>query len=83
MLYKTYPFYLEFNSPFSIAHGTRNGTDLVILELSRDGIVAHGEASLPPYLPETTETVQTFIHAFFRKHNTELFDLTESLHLLK
>jgi len=82
MLYKTYTYYLEFKSPFSIAHGTRNGTDLVILEINQDGIVAHGEASLPPYLPETTETVQAFINSFFKIYNDEIFDLSESIHQL-
>ncbi|MBL0341454.1 MAG: dipeptide epimerase [Bacteroidetes bacterium] len=82
MLYTITPFFLEFKTPFSIAHGTRNGTDLVFLEIIQDGIVAHGEASLPPYLPETSETVQAFIDAFFMQHPDELANLSLSLQQL-
>ncbi|HMT28261.1 MAG TPA: dipeptide epimerase [Bacteroidia bacterium] len=82
MQYKLTTFFLEFKTPFKIAHGTRNGTDLVFLEIVQNGIVAHGEASLPPYLPETTETVQTFIGAFFKQHSLDLTNISNSLQQL-
>ncbi len=59
-------FFLEFKTPFAIAHGTRNGTDLVFFKLEHDGIVAMGEASLPPYLHDTKESVTKFITSFFK-----------------
>lgn len=62
-------FFLEFKTPFSIAHGTRNGTDLVFLKIEDEGIIAYGESSLPPYLPETTQTVHSFINSFLDKNN--------------
>ncbi len=57
-------YFLEFKTPFSIAHGTRSGTDLVFLKLEEENRIAWGEASLPPYLPETKETVRKFITDF-------------------
>lgn len=71
-------YFLEFKTPFAIAHGTRQGTDLVFLKLEHGGIMAHGEASLPPYLSETKESVHNFIDAFFRKG----IDLSEGLSML-
>jgi len=59
-------FFLEFKTPFSIAHGTREGTDIVLLELSSQDIRAWGEASLPPYLKEDKNSVRLFISAFFK-----------------
>nr|MBA3285919.1 dipeptide epimerase [Nitrosopumilus sp.] len=71
-------YFLEFKTPFAIAHGTRNGTDLVFLKLEDDGIIAIGEASLPPYLPDTQESVHKFINSFFSNHA----DLSKDLSFL-
>jgi L-alanine-DL-glutamate epimerase-like enolase superfamily enzyme len=50
---KLHPYRLEFIFPFRIAHGVRTHTDAVFVELECDGIIAFGEATLPPYLPYT------------------------------
>jgi L-Ala-D/L-Glu epimerase len=42
---------LKFRFPFRIAHGTRDGTDVVFVEVSDGQNVGWGEAALPPYLP--------------------------------
>lgn len=60
-------YFLEFKEPFSIAHGTRTGTDVVILELQHESFTAFGEASLPPYLVENKASVATYINNFFAK----------------
>ena len=57
-------FFLEFKTPFAIAHGTRTGTDLVFLKLEHEGVLAYGEASLPPYLVDTQVTVKKFIESY-------------------
>jgi L-alanine-DL-glutamate epimerase-like enolase superfamily enzyme len=44
-----------------LAHGTRTGTQLAFIKIEHEGIVAYGEASLPPYLPETFESVKTWV----------------------
>jgi L-alanine-DL-glutamate epimerase-like enolase superfamily enzyme len=53
---------LYFKRPFKIAHGTRSSTAIVLTELEYDGFVGYGEASLPPYLSETQETVISFLN---------------------
>ena len=55
------PFQLRFKHPFKIAHGIRSTTDVVYLRLEHEGLVAWGEATLPPYLPETQESVIRFL----------------------
>ena len=47
---------------FRIAAGARSGTDVVYVQLHQDGLVGYGEAALPPYLPETVDSVTAFIN---------------------
>jgi L-alanine-DL-glutamate epimerase-like enolase superfamily enzyme len=56
------PHTLYFKRPFKIAHGTRSSTPIVLTRLEHDGIVGYGEASMPPYLSETHETVLSFLN---------------------
>lgn len=51
---------LYFKYPFKIAHGERTFTSIVLVRLEHEGVYAYGEASLPPYLPETQQTVIAF-----------------------
>jgi L-alanine-DL-glutamate epimerase-like enolase superfamily enzyme len=53
---------LYFKRPFKIAHGTRSSTAIVLTQLEHEGIIGYGEASLPPYLNETQETVIAFLN---------------------
>ena len=61
-----HPYRLRFRYPFRIAHGMRTGTDVVYVKLEHDGLTAWGEATLPPYLPETQKTVMEFITTFYK-----------------
>ncbi len=56
------PHILYFKRPFKIAHGTRSSTPIVLTKLEHEGLIGYGEASLPPYLPETHETVLFFLN---------------------
>ncbi len=58
------PYQLRFKYPFRIAHGVRSGTDVVYVKLEHNGFTAWGEATLPPYLPETQESVIDFLKKF-------------------
>ena len=51
---------IHFKHPFKIAHGTRTSTSIVFLQLHHNGLIGYGEASLPPYLPETQNSVISF-----------------------
>jgi hypothetical protein len=51
------PYRLLFKHPFAIAHGVRDGTDSIFIRLEQEGVVGHGEVTLPPYLEEKPEHV--------------------------
>lgn len=63
-----YPYRLEFKFPFKIAHGTRTGTDVVFVKIEHKNHVGWGEATLPPYLPETQTSVIDFCTQFAREY---------------
>jgi len=54
---------LRFKHPFGTAHGLRDGTDAVFLRLSGAGATGYGEATLPPYIFETADSVIQAIQA--------------------
>ena len=66
----SYYFYsLQLIHPFGIAGNTRTHTPIVLVKLTYENFVGYGEASLPPYLKETQETVISFL----RKVDLSLF----------
>lgn len=66
----SYSFYsLQLIHPFGIAGNTRTHTPIVLVKLAYENFVGYGEASLPPYLKETQETVISFL----RKVDLSLF----------
>ncbi|MFC3196380.1 dipeptide epimerase [Parapedobacter deserti] len=64
------PYTLELKHVFTIASGSRSTTPVVLTELEFDGVVGYGEASMPPYLGESHESVL----AFLNKVNLSGFD---------
>lgn len=58
------PYQLQFKHPFRIAHGVRRHTDVVYVKLEHKDCVGWGEATLPPYLPETQKSVMEFVSEF-------------------
>jgi L-Ala-D/L-Glu epimerase len=61
MKLRFHPYTLYFVHPFKIAHGVRNSTPVVITELCHEGITGFGEASMPPYLGESHDSVISFL----------------------
>lgn len=55
MYHQLIPYELRFKKPFRLAHGTRTGTKALFLVLEHQGYTGYGEATFPPYLPETVE----------------------------
>lgn len=55
------PYTLEMKHVFTIASGSRSTTPVVLTQLEYDSIVGYGEASMPPYLGESQETVLAFL----------------------
>ncbi len=46
---------------FTISGSSRSSTAIVLTRLSWNGVTGYGEASLPPYLPETSTSVKDFL----------------------
>jgi L-alanine-DL-glutamate epimerase-like enolase superfamily enzyme len=55
------PYTLELKHTFTISTNSRTSTPVVLTQIEHDGIVGYGEASMPPYLGESHETVEKFL----------------------
>jgi len=55
------PYTLELKHVFTIATNSRTTTPIVLTEIEFNGVIGYGEASMPPYLGETHESVQAFL----------------------
>ncbi len=56
-----YPYELQLNHAFTLATSSRTTTPVMLVELEYDGVTGYGEASMPPYLGESHETVAKFL----------------------
>lgn len=61
MILRYKPYTLELKHVFTIATSSRKTTPVVLTEIEYNGIVGYGEASMPPYLGESHETVLAFL----------------------
>jgi L-alanine-DL-glutamate epimerase-like enolase superfamily enzyme len=55
------PYELQLKHAFTLATSSRNTTPVMLVELEHEGLVGYGEASMPPYLGESHETVAKFL----------------------
>lgn len=55
------PYELQLKHAFTLATSSRTTTPVMLVELEYDGMVGYGEASMPPYLGESHETVSSFL----------------------
>ena len=58
---KFIPYELQLKHVFTISTNSRTTTPVVFTEIEYDGIKGYGEASMPPYLGESHETVLKFL----------------------
>jgi L-alanine-DL-glutamate epimerase-like enolase superfamily enzyme len=56
------PYELQLKHVFTLASGSRKTTPVVLTQIEYDGIKGFGEASMPPYLGESHETVLNFLN---------------------
>jgi L-alanine-DL-glutamate epimerase-like enolase superfamily enzyme len=56
------PYELQLKHVFTLASGSRTTTPVVLTQIEYDGIKGYGEASMPPYLGESHETVLKFLN---------------------
>ena len=55
------PYTLQFRHPFTVATFSRTTTPIVIVKIEHLGQIGYGEASMPPYLGESQESVINFL----------------------
>ena len=58
--FRTYD--LQLTHTFTVAGFSRNTTPVILTKIEFDGLVGFGEASMPPYLGESQETVTKFLN---------------------
>lgn len=56
------PYTLELRHVFTVASFSRSTTPVVLTELEYEGIIGYGEASMPPYLGESQDSVIQFLN---------------------
>ncbi len=55
------PYELKLKHVFNLARNTRTSTPGVQVRIEYDGLIGYGEASMPPYLGETVQSVCDFL----------------------
>lgn len=55
------PYTLNLKHAFNLATSSRTTTPVVLTEIEYDGLIGYGEASMPPYLGESHQTVMKFL----------------------
>ncbi len=61
MVLRYRPYTLELKHVFTVAVSSRTTTPVVLTEIEYNGVTGYGEASMPPYLGESHESVQAFL----------------------
>ena len=56
-----YPYELQLQHTFTVSSYSRNTTPDVQVEIAYQGFTGYGEASMPPYLGQSVESVSTFL----------------------
>ena len=56
-----FPYELELQHTFTVASYSRNSTPGVQVRIDYDGLTGYGEASMPPYLGQTVQSVTSFL----------------------
>ena len=56
-----YPYELQLQHTFTVSSYSRNTTPGVQVEINYEGYTGYGEASMPPYLGQSVDSVTAFI----------------------
>ncbi len=73
------PYTLELKHTFTVAVNSRTTTPVMLTEIEYDGIIGYGEASMPPYLGESQESVGKFLSKVDLEHFDDPFELEKIL----
>lgn len=73
------PYELKLRHTFTVATYSRSTTPDVQVEIEYDGITGYGEASMPPYLGESVESVMNFLNKVNLDQFNDPFQLEDIL----
>lgn len=77
--FKYYPYELKLRHAFNLATMSRTSTPGVQVEITIDSLTGYGEASMPPYLGESVESVTGFLSKVDPERLSDPFAM-ESIH---
>lgn len=73
------PYDLKLKHVFTVSSYSRTSTPTVQVQINYEGITAYGEASMPPYLGESTESVVNFLRQVDLEQFNDPFQLEDIL----
>ncbi len=73
------PYTLDLKHVFTIATSSRSTTPVMLTQIEWEGVIGYGEASMPPYLGESHETVANFLSKLDLSQFNDPFDLDNIL----
>jgi L-alanine-DL-glutamate epimerase-like enolase superfamily enzyme len=76
------PFELLLKHPFTIAKFSRTSTPIMLVQISHDGHIGYGEASMVPYMGENHESAIAFLNQIDSTQFKLPFDFEEILKYL-
>lgn len=74
------PYTLNLRHVFTLSSSSRTTTPVVLTEIEYDGKIGYGEASMPPYLGESHETVLKFLSKVDLTKFDDPFEMENILH---
>ena len=74
-----FPYELQLQHVFTVASNSRSTTPDVQVEIEYEGVTGYGEASMPPYLGQTVESVCAFLSKLDLAQFTDPFRLEDIL----
>ncbi|MBR3387292.1 MAG: dipeptide epimerase [Bacteroidales bacterium] len=74
-----YPYELQLRHTFTVSSYSRNTTPGVQVEINYEGYTGYGEASMPPYLGQSVDSVTTFLNRVNLKQFADPFQLEDIL----
>ena len=79
MKMKFFPYELKLKHVFTVASFSRTTTPDVQVEIEYEGVTGYGEASMPPYLGQTVDSVMTFLSKVNLEQFNDPFELEDIL----
>ncbi len=79
MKLRFFPYELRLRHVFTVATFSRTTTPDVQVEIEYEGVTGYGEASMPPYLGQTVESVTTFLQKVNLEQFADPFQLEDIL----